>query len=150
MYYNVHITKKQFILLSVFAFAVLLCGSLYPLAADRFPLFFPPCGLKVSFHLYCPGCGGTHALEELLRLHPVQSFLCNPMVLYMAGCLVYFYIKFVILLIRQHGNAFFTIRLGFLWAFLIIMIVFCIIRNLLLVNCGIDYLGELADYWQTI
>lgn len=147
MYYHVHITKNQFILLCLFAFAAPICGFLYLAAAKHFPVLFPPCGLKSFFHLYCPGCGGTHALEELLQLHPIQSFLYNPLVLYMAGCLLYYYVKFAVMLIKQHGNAFFTIRLSFLWGFLILMIVFCVIRNLLLVCCKIDYPGELAQYW---
>ncbi len=147
MYYHVHITKKQFIALSIFVFFVPALGFLYLSASDRFPAFFPPCGLKTFFHLYCPGCGGTHALEELLRLHPVRSFLYNPLVLYMAVCLIYYYVKFVVQLVKQHGNAFFSIYLGFLWAFLIIMVLFCIIRNILLVRYGVDYLGELAAYW---
>ena len=147
MYYNVHITKKQFIFLSIFFFLAPVFGSFYLSAADQFPSFFLPCGLKTFFHLYCPGCGGTHALEELLRFHLVESFLYNPLVLYMAGCLLYYYVKFAVQLIRQRGNACFSIYLGFLWVFLIIMILFCIVRNILLVRCGTDYLGELAQYW---
>lgn len=149
MYYHVHITKKQFLFLNIAILFIPLLAGVYLSATDRFPLLFPPCGLKTYFHLYCPGCGGTHAVSALLHLHPVKSFLYNPLVLYMAACLIYYDIKTAFQLIRQHGNAYFPIHLGFLWAFLIIMITFCIIRNVLLVQYGIDYLGELANYWQS-
>lgn len=117
----------------------------YIAASKQYPAFFPPCGLKSFFHLYCPGCGGTRALEHLLHLRLMQSLLCNPLVLFMALSLIYYWFKTLIELIRQHGDAFFSIHLGFLWAFLIILVVFFFIRNFLLLKFGIDYLGELTE-----
>ena len=63
----------------------------------------------------------------------------------MAISLIYYWLKALIELIRQHGDAFFPIHLGFLWAFLIILVSFFFIRNFLLLKFGIDYLGELTD-----
>ena len=45
-----------------------------------------PCLFHLMTGWYCPGCGGTRALGELLKLHIVKSFLYNPMVLYFAAC----------------------------------------------------------------
>lgn len=45
-----------------------------------------PCLFHLMTGWYCPGCGGTRALAELLKLHIVKSFLYNPMVLYFAVC----------------------------------------------------------------
>lgn len=40
-----------------------------------------PCLFHLLTGFYCPGCGGTRALRELMRLHPVKSLLYNPMIL---------------------------------------------------------------------
>lgn len=147
MYYYVHITKRQFIVLSIFIFSIPLLGYGYITAAEQYPIFFLPCSLKEYFHLYCPGCGGTHALESLLDLQLVESFLYNPLVLYMLGCLIYYYIKTVVQLVKQHGDAHYPMHLGFLWVFVGLMAGIFIVRNFLLVQFQIDYMGELAKYW---
>lgn len=147
MYYHAHIKKVQFIILSIFLFLVPFFAFGYLAAADSYPALFPPCTLKTHLHLYCPGCGGTRAVAYLLHFHIIESLLCNPLVIFMAACMVYYYFKTLFFLIKQQGDAQFDIHLGFLWAFLVILIVFCLVRNVLLVNFGIDYLGEVAKYW---
>lgn len=148
MYYHMHIKKSQFIVLSPVILMLPFFAYGYLYAAEHYPVFFFPCALKTYGHLYCPGCGGTHAMAYLLQFHIVQSLLYNPLVLFMAVVLVYYYVKTLVCLIIQHGDARFSIYLGFLWAFLIILVVFFLIRNFLLVNWGIDYMGELVQYWQ--
>lgn len=146
MYYYAHVKKSNFILITLFTFLVPFLAYGYITASKQYPAFFPPCSLKSFFHLYCPGCGGTRALEHLLHLRFVQSLLCNPLVLFMAVSLIYYWLKTLIELIRQHGDAFFAIHLGFLWAFLAILVSFFLIRNFLLLKFGIDYLGELTEF----
>jgi len=147
MYYHAHIKKGQFIILSIFILLIPFLAYGYLAAADSYPALFPPCGLKTQLHLYCPGCGGTRAVGQLLHLHIIESLLCNPLVVYMAACTIYYYFKTLVFLVRQHGDAQFDIHLGFLWVFLVILIVFCLARNILMVNFGIDYLGEAGKYW---
>ena len=147
MYYYAHITKRQFIVLCIFTLSIPFLAYGYLTAAKNFPMFFWPCGLKEYFHLYCPGCGGTHAVEALLRLDIVESFLYNPLVLYMVVCLLYYLFKTIVQLKKQNGNAYFAVHLGFLWVFVGLMVGIFIIRNFLLVQFQIDYLGELAQYW---
>ena len=40
-----------------------------------------PCYLKCLFP-YCPACGGTRSVIELLHLDIERAFLCNPTVVY--------------------------------------------------------------------
>lgn len=42
----------------------------------------PPCVLSEVLHIYCPGCGGTRAVEALLRGHILESLWYHPIVLY--------------------------------------------------------------------
>lgn len=148
MYYHVHIKKNQFIILTLFFLLIPLFAHGYLYAADSYPAFFLPCGLKTYFHLYCPGCGGTHAVYSLLHLQIIKSLQYNPLVLYMVICAFYYWLKFLICLIRQQGDAKFYIHLGSLWGFLILLIVHTIIRNVLLIHFGFDYLGDLTPYWN--
>lgn len=42
----------------------------------------PPCVFSAYFRTYCPGCGGTRAVEALLHGHILESVWCHPIVLY--------------------------------------------------------------------
>ncbi len=147
MYYYAHITKRQFIVLCIFILTIPLFAYGYLFAAKNYPIFFLPCGLKEHFHLYCPGCGGTHAVAALLEFNLIESFLYNPLVLYMVGCILYYVVKTILQLKKQNGDAHFSIHLGFLWVFVGLMVGIFIVRNFLLVRFQIDYMGELAKYW---
>lgn len=42
----------------------------------------PPCVFSTYLKMYCPGCGGTRAVEALLQGHLLESVWCHPIVLY--------------------------------------------------------------------
>lgn len=42
----------------------------------------PPCLLRTWLGIYCPGCGGTHAVLALLEGHPLRSLAWHPIVMY--------------------------------------------------------------------
>ena len=50
-------------------------------------------GMPCIFHLvtgyYCPGCGGTRSVIALLHGHFIRSFIYHPIVLYVAGAVIY-------------------------------------------------------------
>lgn len=106
-----------------------------------------PCFLHEIFHLYCPGCGGTRAVSSLLRFRVVDSLLCNPMVIYFAALIVYFYIGVLYTAIRNNGRRYYKIYDWMLWTMIVLLIGLFVIRNLLLVIFGIDYLGDLKTFW---
>ena len=45
------------------------------------------CRFSQTFHLYCPGCGGTRSVKHLLHFDLVRSFLSHPIPIY-AGILL--------------------------------------------------------------
>lgn len=49
-----------------------------------------PCSFRQVTGLYCPGCGGTHALMALASGHLIESFCCHPLVPYTAACFAIF------------------------------------------------------------
>lgn len=106
------------------------------------------CGMKIIFHLYCPGCGGTRAVDYLLHGRFVTSFLYHPVVLFLACYFLSYYIPALFRIIgiwkAQINN---MIYVYILIAVPIIIILNCIIRNLLMVYAGMDYIGDCLPYW---
>ncbi|MFH0794385.1 MAG: DUF2752 domain-containing protein [bacterium] len=43
--------------------------------------FFPPCLFHRLTGLYCPGCGSTRALHQLLHGRPLQAMSLNPLMI---------------------------------------------------------------------
>ncbi len=98
------------------------------------------CLVRDKLHIYCPGCGGTRAVEALLKLHPIQSLYYNPVVILMivaAGCIM------IINRIEKNrsGHTLYKARIAVYVSFLVIWFAFFIVRNILLF-CGIDVLGD--------
>lgn len=42
----------------------------------------PPCVFSTYLQVYCPGCGGTRAVEAFLHGRILESVWCHPIVLY--------------------------------------------------------------------
>ena len=126
-----------------------ISAAVYVEIVKRAPHLVFGCAMKQVFHLYCPGCGGTRAVNSLLHFDIVRSFLYNPLILYMAGVAAFYFFKAIYLLIKDKGNTILSLDLRVLWAFLWIMLGFFVLRNILLVFFGIDYMGELAKFWNT-
>ena len=107
------------------------------------------CNFSQQFHLYCPGCGGTRAVESLLHGHVITSFMQNPVP-------VYAILLFLRIWIALFHNTFFCKIQSKLWivlysweawGILFVVVGNFIIRNLLLVFFGWDYLGDMTQYY---
>lgn len=103
------------------------------LPLQKLLLMQPPCLLRRVFGIYCPGCGGTRAVLELLRGHILRSFLYHPIVVYTAGLYGWYLISNTIEWIS--GQKF---RIGSRYhkwygiAAAVLVLVNCLLRNLLL------------------
>ena len=147
MYQDIRINPKNFILYSILLLAIPAAGFLYLYCVRHYPQYFMPCTLKTAFHLYCPGCGGTHALYYLLHFQILDSLLANPLVLYGVIVLLYYWFRFLYVLIRKKGRGIYHMNLSFLWGLLILLGGLFIVRNLLVATGIYDYSGELISYW---
>ncbi len=45
-----------------------------------------PCGFRLATGLFCPGCGGSHALTAMLSGRIFDSILAHPFVPYLTAC----------------------------------------------------------------
>ena len=129
-------------------------------AAVGFAIYCNVTGYRISFsnnscafpyylHLYCPGCGGTRAVRFLLEGKFVQSFLAHPFVMY----LFILYIQCLLMsgysvLIKRDGVFRTRIYIWQIVMMLVIVVGFFVIRNLLLVFAGYDFLGECISHWS--
>ena len=151
MYLHLHINKKKYFLITIFFISLFLLAFLYTNYIGKIqsanPFLFHDCTFKNMLHLYCPGCGGTRAVDALLHLRILSSLFYHPLVIYVVICCCFFYIKIGIQLKKQNGDAEIFINTAYIWGALILVLTFFVVRNLLLVYAGIDYIGELKNYW---
>lgn len=109
-----------------------------------------PCIINSKFHLYCPGCGGTRALNSLIKLSLLDSFLCHPIVLYLVLVFLYYYTKTVIFLLLKKGYPKFHINYLILYIGLSIIILNFLLKNILSIYFNLDYLGDISSFWKPI
>ena len=90
------------------------------------------CIMLDNFHVYCPGCGGTRAMEALLRLDLIQSLRYNPMIIILA---VFFTAAAIQLITHKKMIGRKTVS-----AILIFWLLYAVVRDIFLVM-GIDWLA---------
>lgn len=143
--------KRIFILMSVLLLLFLCFLAFYHIKGIH---FYDPkgtsCGLKMYLHLYCPGCGGSRALDAFLHGHFIHSALLQPTIMYLFIFFLSYYIPSLLLItgIRKKRINY-MIYLYILSGLLALIILFFIGRNLLLVYGGYDYIGECIQYWSS-
>lgn len=144
------IEKRIFIIMSVFLGLFLIFLVFYHIKDIQ---FHNPegsnCGLKLFFHLYCPGCGGTRALDAFLHGRFLHSLLLQPVIMYLFGYFLSYYIPSLCLILGIRKKPIhYMVYLYILCGLLVLIILFFIARNLLLVYGGYDYIGECLKYWN--
>lgn len=101
-----------------------------------------PCAVHALLHVYCPGCGGTRALYAALRGNIIASLGYNPAIV-LGGLLAAIYEVGVILtLLGKKGRYYYYRKPQLVYGFLIFMLIYTVVRDLLLVGGGIDLLGD--------
>lgn len=66
-------------------FLALGCIGIFGYFVVYLPNFQIPCVLLSLFGIYCPGCGGTRAVDALLHGHLLLSLWYHPLVVYTIG-----------------------------------------------------------------
>lgn len=115
--------------------------------ADRVFGWFPTCPMHDFLHIYCPLCGGTRAVDALIRFRLVEALRCHPIVvLFCAAVLVYDAAVWVRLL-RRKQPLLPRVPMWAVWTTLGLFAGYWILRNLLLVGFGVDPMGDLAGFY---
>ena len=103
-----------------------------------------PCKFKHTFHLYCPGCGGSRSLVALLSFDFVKSFILFPALPLTVIILSDFYVRAIISFVKNDEKFIREFKLNILIIIPIVIILNFFIRNALLLN-GIDLIGDFIN-----
>jgi len=98
---------------------------------------FPACWFFTHWHIYCPACGSTRAMIALAHGQVMQACRWNPAVPVGAVSVIAYLLTQTIW--RLRGRCSWVLRYNdhWLWAFLLLMAVNCLVRNLLWFGLGI-------------
>ena len=144
--YNIH--KKYYIIASILIILFLIFLFLYHYFDFTFYGQGSDCGFKTLFHSYCPGCGGSRALDAFLHGKIMTSILCHPAIFFTFCLFMAYYLPATYtFLIKKDGNLYYKFHSFTLWLLLISIILNFIIRNVLLFFFHIDYLQDCISYY---
>ena len=105
------------------------------------------CSFKEQYGLYCPGCGATRALFKLVHFHILSSLLSNPFpVMAVVDVAIFLMIRVYENQMGKTKNRCYGLRAKIIALSLLLWMVFAILRNLLFIAIGYDYLGDLSGY----
>ncbi len=100
-----------------------------------------PCTFLETTHMYCPGCGGTRAMMALFHGHIFKSLSYNPTVFFGVALIMYYEITVLMTILSKKKRVYYTKSMKPVIIYVIIVLAFFIIRNVLLVGFGIDILN---------
>ncbi len=130
--------------LPVLGIGVYMLGRFLPSVLTE--MFRVPCIFHAVTGLYCPGCGGTRAVEMLFQGEVVLSFFYHPVVLYGVGIYLWFMISHTIEYLSRH-----RLRIGmkyrnlYLYLALMIVIINIAVKDIALTAFHTDILKLLDD-----
>lgn len=100
------------------------------------------CIIRKLFHIYCPGCGGTRAVYQLLQFHILKSLYLNPVPICMLISMIV--LLYTYRLKKKVGISSFYFRIRIVTAKITLCIIFLnfTIKNILLLVFKMDLLGN--------
>ena len=137
--------KKLIFLFLIINLSVLSIAFFYNLLFKNSLIY--DCVFLSVFGFYCPGCGGTRAAVALLYGQIGHSLKCNPLTAYIAAGFLALDIRAAVGILRRQPFSL-RIPLWYFWVMLAIAVIHCIVRNVLMITVGYDYLGDLVRFWH--
>ncbi len=92
----------------------------------------PPCVLYTVLGLYCPGCGGTRAVNALLHGHFLESLWYHPLVLYTVILFGIFMVSQTLERLKIGKIRGLKFKEWHLYVALLILVLNCIVKNVLM------------------
>jgi hypothetical protein len=91
--------------------------------------FFPVCPLFAATGLNCPGCGLTRGFHALFHGDVLGALHFNALLPVYGIVFVYLFVSMLSIAARGRGISFNIFRPNLIWGFLVIAIVFGVVRN---------------------
>ncbi len=125
----------------------ILLFPLYRWIMEQVPIGLSGCFLHDRFLLYCSVCGGTRAIEALLSLRLLDALGYNA---YVTVAILAALVLDGIAWIRffKHERPLFRIHPAFWIVMAALLVVYTILRNVLMIFCGIDPMHDLVRFWN--
>ena len=92
--------------------------------------FFPVCPLHATTGLNCPGCGLTRGLHAFFHGDVFGALHFNVLLPVYLLVGIYLFVSLGLIVVRGRGLSFNVFKPQLLWGFLIVLLVFGIVRNL--------------------
>lgn len=92
--------------------------------------FYPLCPLYTITGLACPGCGLTRGFHALFHGDVITAIDFNALIPVWAVIFVWVLISLTMLAIRGRGLPMWPTNPKFMWAFLVVLVTFGVLRNI--------------------
>lgn len=130
--YNKQLSRKcYYACLVICAIGMIISLVLHWFGIELTELNPTPCVLYTLFGLYCPGCGGTRAMECFLRGEYWKSFVFHPVVLYTAILIGAFVVSHTLNIMTKGRIKAMLFRGIYLYLMLAIIVIQCVVKNIL-------------------
>ena len=135
--YDLRLARNcYYVCLGIIAVSAIACLILHVLDIAPTEVIDSPCVWITFLGVYCPGCGGTRAVEALLRGELLHSFLYHPLVLYTVVLVTVYVISHTLNIISKGRVRAMLFRGIYLYLMIAIILVQWIAKNILkLVFC---------------
>ena len=136
-----------FLLLHIAAGIGVILFPCYRAITARIFAVFPSCPMHDFFHIYCPFCGGTRAVDELLHFRFIPAMRCHPVVVLFLGLVLVWDVLAWVRLIRGRNPWSVPVPRPLALTVAGVFVGYWILRNVLLIGFGVDPLGDLARFY---
>jgi hypothetical protein len=92
--------------------------------------FLPPCLFHSLFGFYCPGCGGTRGMHQLLNGDALSALHFNALLIFVVPLMIYGLAALLLITVRGRGLPFPKLSVSALWLTLALLLTFAFLRNL--------------------
>lgn len=94
------------------------------------PGHYPLCPFRALTGYYCPGCGSLRMIHAAAHGHIGEAVGRNPLAFAMVPVLAYAWVRWTAAAARGRSPAFVHFRPWLVWAFIALVLVFWLVRNL--------------------
>ena len=122
--------------------ALLLLGVFLRITGMKMSALLGPCAFHMITGLYCPGCGGTRAMQALFSGAFFKAFVYHPFVPFIAVTGTWFMVSQTIeRALKGRVKIAMHFREVYMWLALAIIVINMLVKNLALLIWGVDLLA---------